>query len=164
MWVIVFLYFPKSEVKMLYFIFGSTHVSLSSFVDSYIPVALSILNYEYGSTLLYFFVWRCPSSPVQYQLTVPIPFGILSFETYSCHYIINGGFYLVSEHVFIWSHVRICIVINYYWWPIRSKSKFILSIPLLKIIFGISYPLKLCRKPRVYFWCGLWEAFLLPSK
>ena len=43
-------------------------------------------------------------------------------STYSCHYIRNYGLYLVSEHALLWEYVRICNVINYYWWTIRVKS------------------------------------------
>ena len=38
-----------------------------------------------------------------------------------------------------------------------------MRIPLLNRVCGISYPVKLCRRQRVCFRCGLWEDSLLPS-
>ena len=39
----------------------------------------------------------------------------------------------------------------------QSQIQLVLRIPLLKRVYGISYPLKFCRKQRVYYWCGLEE-------
>ena len=47
-WAIVFLYFPRYQVKIEYFLFVSTHVTSSSFMDSASTVALSMLTGESG--------------------------------------------------------------------------------------------------------------------
>ena len=78
------------------------------------------------------------------------PFWNNIFSAYSCHFVIDGGIYLVSEHVFLWCYVCIGRFFNYHCWPIIVESVF-LSIPLLKIVCGISYPFKLCSRQRVYF-------------
>ena len=46
-WAIVFLYFPKYEVKIEYLLFVITHVTSSYFMDSANVVALSMLTGEY---------------------------------------------------------------------------------------------------------------------
>ena len=75
------LYLPKSQVKIEYFLFVSTHVPSSSFMDSFNSVSLSLFTGAsvIQNTLFGFFLCSCPSSSFQYQLTVPIPFGTVSF-------------------------------------------------------------------------------------
>ena len=47
----------------------------------------------------------------------------------------------------------------------HSQIQIVISIPLLKIVCGIFYPLNFCRKQRVYFWCGLWGIiYCLPTE
>ena len=47
-WAIVFLYLPKSQVKIEYFLFFSTYVPSSYFMDLSNAVALSMLTGESG--------------------------------------------------------------------------------------------------------------------
>ena len=66
-------------------------------------------------------------------IIVPVPsifanqFFNRILSTYNFHYIIIYGIYLVIEHVFLWSYVSICGVLNYYWWPIIFKSNLLLG-------------------------------------
>ena len=66
-----------------------------------------------------------------------------------------------SEHFlniyYRWQSYQILLMTHH------SQIQTLSSITLLNKVCGISYPLKLCRKKRVYFWCGLLEASLLPS-
>ena len=48
-------------------------------------------------------------------------------------------------------------------WLVSRESRVHYSIYLRVVACGISYPLILCKKQRVYFWCVLWESSLLPS-
>ena len=61
-WAIVFVYFPKYQVKIEYFIFVSNHFPSSFYMDSPSTVSLSILTGESRnySTLLNLFVWSFP--------------------------------------------------------------------------------------------------------
>ena len=45
-WAIVFLYFSKTQVKIEYFLFVSTHFTSVSFMDQDSAVALSMLTVE----------------------------------------------------------------------------------------------------------------------
>ena len=72
------------------------------------------------------------------------------FSTYSCHSIINDG------SVFSVKCLPLSICDNlqsYQLWMIihQSQIQIFMRIPLLEILCGISYTLKLCRKQRVYF-------------
>ena len=46
-------------------------------------------------------------------------------------------------------------------WTHKSQIKYVLRIILLRIVYCISYPLKLCNIQRVLFWCGIWEISFL---
>ena len=77
-WIFVL---TKYEVKIEYLLFVSTHIPSSAFMDTANPVSLSMLT---GGCVMYiellhFLLFSCTSSLVQYQLTVPIPFVIISF-------------------------------------------------------------------------------------
>ena len=78
------------------------------------------------------------------------PFWNNTLSTYSWNSIRNDGLYIVSEHVFLWSHVSICKFINYDWWPIIVKSNLFLGFHSWREY--VAYPIlwKNSEK-RVYF-------------
>ena len=127
-WDIVFLYFPKSQVKIKYFLFVSTHVNSSYFIDSANAVAFSMFTGEYGnySTLCNLFVCSRPSSSVQENLTVPIPFGIISITP-----IVSNVFRKI-----VWQNWHCCgsyhIHISVFLTPLRIFA------PCLEILFFIN--------------------------
>ena len=121
-------------------------------MDSDNAVALIMFTGESGKYSIFFKLFVCSfySSSFQDQVTVPIPFGIRSFPpivatTLEMIGSILSGNMNYSEKYEHGQSYQLCLMIHH------SQIQLALRIPLLNIVFVISYPLELFRKRRVYF-------------